>query len=67
MAACDGLALTSLRGWPSFAVITTNPSGMTEEATREVEKGDQAEGSDQIEDAARAIYPSNNTKGPLPF
>lgn len=29
MATCDGFTLTSLRGWPSFAISTTNSSWMT--------------------------------------
>jgi len=63
MAACDGLALTSLRGWPSFAIITTDLLGMTKEGTREIEEGHQAEDHDQIEDDAPETYPSNDTGG----
>jgi len=67
MAACDGLALTSLRGWPSFAISTTDSSWMTEEGTRETEEGNQAEDPHQIEDDAPETCSSNDTGGPLPF
>ncbi|GKS66328.1 hypothetical protein YTPLAS72_36320 [Nitrospira sp.] len=67
MTACGGLALTSLRGWPSFANSTTDSSWMTEEGTREIEEGNQAEDPDQIEDDAPETYSTNNTGGSLPF